>query len=121
MLLTACEKQKVSLDDPLDDSMSTITSMSADMNTSFLVISKTDKLPKGLEKAIASANGIVDKTISEIGIAVVSSDDPGFMKKAAKIQGVGEVVPNLTVQWIDPDAKMESIDFDYRQSTCERR
>lgn len=113
MLLNACEKQQVKTDDPLDDSMMSATYMSADMNKSYLVISKSNELPKGLEKAIASANGSVTNTIPEIGIAVATSHDPEFAVEAAKIQGVGEVLPNLTLQWIDPENNLEILDEGY--------
>ena len=110
-LLFACEKDKTLMNDPVEESA--ITLKSASINSSFLVISKTNKLPKNLEKAISSVNGSVINTISEIGIVEVESNDPNFTTKASKIKGVGAVVPNLRSQYLDPDERKESIGADY--------
>ncbi len=81
-------------------------------NNSFMVISKTGKLSKDLEKSLSKI-GKVTNSIPEIGIVLVQSNDPNFSVKAGKIKGIGAVTPNLTVQWLDPDEKRESIEADY--------
>ncbi len=116
MLLFACEKDQIFTNESSEESASSLKSAKVEstfINNSFLVISKTNKLPKGLVKSMASVNGTVMNTISAIGLAVVSSDDPDFAVNAAKVNGVGAVVPNLTSQYLDPGRKMESIDADY--------
>ena len=115
MLLFACEKEKILMNDPLEESTTSLKSASiqgASISNSFIVILGSIKLPKNFEKEIASANGSVISTIPEIGIAVVSSSDPDFTVEAAEIIGVEAVVPNLRSQYIDPDAKKESIEAD---------
>lgn len=108
-LAFSCEKQKITMDDPSAD-MNGVSTLITDMNQSYLIISKNDKLPAGLEKSLAKANGVLERSFPEIGIAIASSSDPGFKGKSAKIQGVGEVVPNPKLQLVDPDLKIESLD-----------
>ena len=69
---------------------------------SYLLISNGNKLPKGLVKQVEKAGGVVTQKFGEIGIAVVESSQGNFKGQAAKISGVRSVVPNLTLQWIDP-------------------
>ena len=66
----------------------------------YLVISKSNSLPGGLRGKVAAAGGTVTGTIDAVGIAVVSSADPGFKAKAARIAGVRSVVPDVTRNWI---------------------
>jgi len=106
VFLSACEKQKITLDDPSADT-DAISTLVADMNQSYLVVSKTNKLPSGLEKALADAGGALESTLPEVGIAVATSADPSFMNKASKIKGVGDVVPNLEMDFIDPGETVE--------------
>lgn len=109
LFLFSCETEMIDETSTLDQSIDLSKSSS---NNSFMVISKTEKLPKDLEKALGKI-GKITNTISEIGIVVVQSDDSNFKGKASKIKGVGAVVPNLAVQWLDPNEKMESIEADY--------
>lgn len=69
---------------------------------SYLIISKANKLPKGLAKKVGALDGQIVKTIPEIGIAVASSSDENFLFNASTIQGIRSVVPNIEIQWIDP-------------------
>lgn len=116
VLLSACEKEEILRIESPDESTSSLKSAllkGTSNNNSFIVISKANKLPNGLVKGLASAKGSLVSTIPEIGLAVATSDDPDFLKNASKIKGVQSVVPNLTTQWLDPDAKMVSFDADY--------
>lgn len=67
---------------------------------SYLVLSSGGSLPAGLQSKINAAGGAVTRTIPQVGIAVVDSDRADFQLKAATIQGVRSVIPNLTVQWL---------------------
>ncbi len=62
---------------------------------------------KNIKKSISAANGSITRTLSEVGAVVVYSDDPDFKTKASKIKGIQSVIPNLTIQGIDPDMKVE--------------
>jgi subtilisin family serine protease len=46
-------------------------------------------------------------------MVIVSSDDPAFTSKASKIKGIQSVMPNLEIQWLNPDEKKESIEADF--------
>ncbi|MDX2429420.1 MAG: hypothetical protein QNK35_00715, partial [Bacteroides sp.] len=72
VFLSACEKEKITFDNPSADT-NAISTLVADMNQSYLVVSKTNKLPAGLEKALAKAGGALKSTLPEVGIAVATS------------------------------------------------
>ncbi len=112
LLLFACEQEEVFMNDALEKSAISTKSASSS-NNSFLVISNTNKLPKNLVKDLTDANGTLTSAISQVGIAIVESNDPDFKAKASKIKGVQSVVPNLTVQWLDPNEKNVSLEADF--------
>jgi subtilisin family serine protease len=72
-----------------------------------LVATSENSLPAGLEAAVAKAGGTLVSSLPQVGIAVAESSDSAFKAKAAKIAGVKDVLPNLTLQWIGPDLKVE--------------
>ena len=111
LLLISCDSN--SLDDVTIVEDSSIAAKSVSKNNSYLVMASSNKLPEKLSQSIAAANGTITNTISEIGIVVVSSDDPKFASKASKIKGIQSVMPNLEVQWLNPDEKKESIQTDF--------
>lgn len=69
---------------------------------SYLIMGAGDTLPKGIEKQLNRLGGSVERTIPGIGIAVVVSNRADFAANAGRISGVSEVLPNLTVRWIQP-------------------
>jgi hypothetical protein len=72
-----------------------------------LVATSENSLPAGLEAAVAKAGGTLVSSLPQVGIAVAESSDSAFKAKAVKIAGVKDVLPNLSLQWIDPDIKVE--------------
>jgi len=100
LLFISCDS--TSFDDSVIIEESINLSKSTSSNNSYIIISKNDKLPNKIEKAIASANGTLTKSISEIGIALVTSNDPDFATNAANIKGIQTVVPNISAQYLDP-------------------
>ncbi len=110
LFLVSCETEAILDIDSFEESV--ILNKSSSSNNSYLVISKTNALSKNLEKSLNKL-GKVTNTIPEIGLIAVQSDDIDFSVKAGKIKGVGAVVPNLELQWLDPDDKRESIDAEY--------
>ena len=86
---------------------------SSSSNNSYILMSASNKLPGNLGKSVAAAKGSITNTIPEIGIAVVSSDDPEFASKASKIQGIQSVVPDFEVQGRDPEMKTVKLDGDF--------
>ncbi len=73
---------------------------------SYLVMANSNRLPNGLEARITAAGGTITRVVPEIGLVVVSSSDPNFAASAAAISGVRSAIPNLSVQWLDPDRQM---------------
>ncbi len=69
----------------------------------YILMASSNALPNGLENRITQAGGVVTRLIPEIGIAVVSSPDPKFAAAAARIPGIRDVIPDLSIQWIDPE------------------
>ncbi len=98
--MVSCETESIEIDET--SSLDQTTDLyKGSSNNSFMVISKTEKLPKNLEKSLGKL-GEITNSISEIGVVVVQSDDPNFEKKVAKLSGVRSVVPDLTVNWLEP-------------------
>ena len=112
LFLVSCETESIEINETNSLEKSVDLSKSYSSNSSYMVISKTNNLSKDLEKSLNKL-GKVTNTIPEIGIIVIQSDDIDFSIKAGKIKGIGAVVPNLEVQWLDPDEKRESIEADY--------
>ncbi|GGG16191.1 S8 family serine peptidase [Pontibacter amylolyticus] len=71
----------------------------------YIVLSNTETLPAGLGNQLASINGRMTNIWSEAGVATVYSEDPAFLAKASRIQGVRSVVRDLEIQWIKPDSR----------------
>ena len=101
LFLVSCETEIIDESNSLDES--TTLFKSANANNSFMVISKSETLSKGLEKSLGKI-GKITNTIPEIGIVVVQSTDPNFEKKVAKLDNVRSVVPDLTVNWLEARA-----------------
>jgi subtilisin family serine protease len=104
----------ISCDDEINDSSimepeAVVAGKSTFTGNSFLVISATNKLPDNLAAQLATANGTLTKSLSEVGLAVVSSDDPNFKAKASKIKGIQAVIPNLKMLRIDPKEKERNV------------
>lgn len=55
-------------------------------------------LPSGLSASVAAVGGTVVAEYGEAGVAVATSNDPGFAARAAKIHGIGEVGMDAVVQ-----------------------
>lgn len=70
--------------------------------TNYMVITKSETLPAGLESKLAAYGDIVN-TIPEIGVVVVKPKVSGFETKVAKLTQVKAVVADRKVRWIDPN------------------
>ena len=99
VFLVSCETEMVDETNSLDESAT--LNKGANANNSFMVISKSETLSKDLEKSLGKI-GKITNTIPEIGIVVVQSTDPNFEKNVAKLADVRSVVPDLTVNWLEP-------------------
>lgn len=108
LLFVSCDS--ASFDDSVDMEESVNFNKTASVNNSYVIISTTNKLPNGIKKSISDASGSITSEIAELGMVVVSSNDPNFMSKASKIKGVQSVFPNHEIQWLDPDMTIEMVD-----------
>ncbi len=61
------------------------------------------QLPADLDAQVAAAGGALTTSITQIGVAVASSSDPGFAARAATIKGVATVDEDIDVQWVKPE------------------
>ncbi|WP_372949562.1 S8 family peptidase [Mariniphaga sp.] len=70
--------------------------------TNFMVITKSETLPRGLEEKLADYGTVVN-SIPEIGIVVLKSGSPNLEKELASFPEITAVVPDLKTQWIEPE------------------
>jgi len=77
----------------------------------YIIISSGAQLPANIEGQLNSSNGKLTALLSEVGIAMATSDDPEFATKAAKISGVRSVVHDFTYQGFDP-SKDKAVEAD---------
>lgn len=73
---------------------------------SFVILGNGNKLPRNLERDVAAAGGTIESTIPQIGVAIVSSENPDFTSAIAGARGVQEVGRDRVIQWIDPDLRV---------------
>jgi subtilisin family serine protease len=111
LLMIACDSD--SFEDVTITADTANKAQSVSDNNSYVVLSATNKLPKNLSKALGDANGTLTATIPEIGMAVVSSEDPDFISKASKIKGIQSVFPDFEVQGRDPKMEVVALEGDF--------
>lgn len=77
---------------------------------SYLVISKTNQIPRNMLNRMRRMGAKVASTIPQIGVMVVETTDPQFVTRAGRMAGVQAVLPNLEVQWLDQPAQAFEVD-----------
>ncbi|MDX5437047.1 MAG: S8 family serine peptidase, partial [Pontibacter sp.] len=77
----------------------------------YIVMATSDRLPSDIQEQLKALKGNITGLMEEVGIAVVTSSDPDFAAKAGKIQGVGTVIRDMDIQWLDPEQEM-IVEFD---------
>ena len=70
---------------------------------SYLLLAQGNSLPADLAAIVSQAGGTLTRALPEIGLAVASSTNPSFKANAAAIPGMRSVVPNVRLQWINPE------------------
>ena len=91
---------------------------------SYIIDFTGNDLPADLAAQVQRAGGTLTTAIAQVGIAVASSDDPGFAGRTARIQGVFGVAPDVEVQWVDPRETTvgeELVDHRRDQRACDPR
>jgi len=75
---------------------------------SYLINFTGTTLPADVGAQVAAAGGTITSRFDQIGVALASSDDPGFSLKAGKIRGVASVEEDMVVQWVNPERVVEA-------------
>jgi len=70
---------------------------------SYLIMAQGNRLPAQLARQVSAAGGTLTRTIPEIGLAVATSRSPNFAAAVSGISGVRSVMPNLSLQWVNPE------------------
>lgn len=68
----------------------------------YIVIAESEAIPRNLVGDVARDGGTITDTAPGIGVAFVSASDAGFAARAARIEGVRSVIPNVRVQLLPP-------------------
>lgn len=101
MFFISCQTELLDEINPIEESSSVLASKNSSTNKSFMVISKAETLSKQLELSVKKY-GEITRVIPEIGILIVKSSDPNFTQNVSGIADVRSVVPDLTVNWLEP-------------------
>src|SRR5690349_18715894 len=88
------------------DGMSAVSAGS----TTYILNATGQNLPANLAASVAAAGGTLTSAFDEAGVAVAESDNPSFAANAAKIKGIGEVGPDMTLQFTKPSQSNDSFD-----------
>ena len=65
-----------------------------------------------LARRIEAAGGTITSRLPEIGVVIVDAQDPGFRTRAARVQGIRSVVPDVVLQ-VDLPPASEEIQEDF--------
>ena len=103
ILLVGCSPDNTGPTQQLSAPRMALTASSGAVNY-LLVASAT--LPANLAASVSKAGGTMTATSDQIGVAYASSNDPDFQKKAAAINGISTVDPDMMVQWVDPNERV---------------
>ena len=76
---------------------------------SYVILGAGNALPADLAARVAAAGGSLGASLPRIGVAVATSADPAFASKV-RGNGVQDVVPDMMVQWTDPNEQSASLD-----------
>ena len=68
----------------------------------YVLIANGNSLPADLESTMAALGGTVASRMDGIGVATVTSDDPGFAARASGAAGVRAVVADVMIQFDEP-------------------
>lgn len=80
------------------------------VNGKYIILLKAQEgIPSGFNAAISEAGGQVVRTMPEIGVVVASSEKDDFVNKLARNNDVLRIIPDIKVQWIPDEAKIQTI------------
>ncbi|WP_142783596.1 S8 family peptidase [Changchengzhania lutea] len=103
--LFSCENEIIEMNESSVESNSSVQGKNGNVkgnsNSSFMVLSKSETLASDFITSV-SKYGKVIRTIPEIGIVVMKSNEANFEKNVSSIAAVKSVVPDLSINWIKP-------------------
>lgn len=86
----------------------------------YLIISKNDKLPKGISSEIQEAGGEIVQSFPEIGVAVAISHSPAFLTNSRAINSIESVTPDFILQYTkEPEIRSDAPTKDVSLSSSE--
>lgn len=77
----------------------------APASQSYIILSKTNRVPNSLVAAVNAAGGTVTDRIDKIGVVVASSSNAAFPSRIAALDGVEAIAPNVTFSYGEPTAR----------------
>lgn len=102
LVFTACERDE--MNEPKEPQSSNLQEAPF---TNYMVISENSNVTKSVNSKLKMSGGEILRTIPEIGITVVSSNDVDFAIKARKNKNVISVIPDYEIKWIPSDVGQE--------------
>jgi subtilisin family serine protease len=103
-----CTDSPQPLEPPLDPSVQASALVAGADDTApvptgrYLILGARETLPRNLASSVAAAGGSLVRTYPEIGVAVAEGGGDRFVEDAAGIRGVESVIPDMVIQWVDP-------------------
>ena len=104
--LVACSDQSAPPTAPVAGAP-TLTSATSVVPGSYILQTSSGAVSADIGAAITAAGGTLVSSLDGIGVAIATSEDPGFAEKAAKIAGVSSVTADMTVQWTPSTGESE--------------
>lgn len=94
--------------------LSIVTSAGAPFSNgeSYLVLTKQTGPRNQLDKQLKTAGAFSVQDHPEIGLIVAQSNKPNFTARAKRLADVRSVIPDVMVQWIEPDASLYAKTYD---------
>lgn len=102
LILVSCEKEELS-----DNIEPKAVEIKEAPFKNYMVIFKDGQSKRSIESFFQNSRAELVKSIPEIGVAIVNSENPDFIQSTMKSSGEISVVPNYEIQWIPSQAGKE--------------
>ena len=84
--------------------LGSVVCVSSVQAATYVVQAKNLSFDAQFARKIEAAGGTIASRLPQIGVMIVESADSGFRSRAAKVQGVRSVTPDITLQYDIPEA-----------------
>ena len=88
-----------------------VPTLAAGNSRAYIVMASGNGFSAGLQAGLVGAGASINRVLPELGMAFVTSNVADFSARAARLSGVRSVVPDVVVQWIDPNLQVVEVDF----------